>query len=1202
MNHKSLKHPAHSVGWHRLTAAAAALLMIPALAEAATLEWTGSQPGALWDVGGALNWLNGGVSSVFANGDDARFGDQAVSFSPVITAVVQPASVTVGGTNGYQFSGTGRIDGATGLRKEGTHMLVIANANSFTGPVVVDNGVLQYGLAGALGTAAGYIYATNQGSLDLNKTDTGLRTIAIAGAGYEGQGAIINSSTDTGVNNLVGAIELLGDATVSSVGRWNVKATGKVTGNGHKLTKTGPGSVWLYRCGTTGLGDIEVLEGTFGAYPPVDLGDPSKTLVMQPGTTLALWRTTDNVPPFDLDKKLELNGATVTSGFTAANAGSNVWVGPIKLSLTNTFSASSADLQLSNSLSGTGGFIKTGARTVSLNAPNSYTGPTIISGGTLALGQNATLGSGDLVEFRGAATLDVSAKASGLVLGSGQTLIGVNNAKVVGSVSLQAGSTLNVGKGSPGLFAVDSLSLSNATVKMVLGPDPNDLTGIVSGLIDVLGNMTASGVTTFVIEPQGALDNLTPYTVARFAGSFTGSLANFQAVSTNPNFTFTFLDPATTWPSLQVMATGTPMNLAWHGGDSSNPNTWDLSVANWINTANMQPSIFYSGSPALFDNTATTKDVTVAEDITAVMTFQHTSGNYVFTGPGTLNGTLKQEAAGAITLATMNMPVLSSIVNDAGPLVLDLQGGNATLGANISSTDGGHGQLIKSGTNMVTLTGDNLLYEGTLVVTNGVLRYNKLNALGSPISTLYVTNGGSLDLNHIDAGLKTIAIAGEGYQGQGAIMHSSTDTGAVGLVGTIDFLADATLGSMGRWNTKAGGTVLGNGHKLTKVGTGQFWLYNCGDSGLGEIEVVAGSFGVYSGTGVTGLGDPSKTLTVQPGASLTLWQDAIPTLDKKLIMNRATLSSGFSGTGSNIFIGPITLNQTNTFSLGSADLHLSNSISGGGGFIKTGAKTLYLHAPNTYTGPTTINNSSGTIMLGANSSLASKVIQVGTSSVLDVSQLAALNLGAGQVLGGNNGKVVGNVILGSGATLLPGMNDVTAWTLQIVGNLTFQAGATNRVVVNKTSSIANNKVTGLTSVQIGGTLAVVNTGNALAAGDAISLFEGGTRSGAFATITPEKPGPGLAWDTSTLLADGNLRVVGSVDPTPTNITVQVFPEHIVLSWPSSHLGWMLQAQTNSPGVGLGSNWVDIPDSANVTEMSIPIDSANGSAFYRMILR
>ncbi len=1186
-----------------LAATIAAVALLPAIAGAAGLDWAGGQPGGKWDVGDSLNWLQGGVPSAFANGDAVRFGDLGVTFSPVIATLVQPSAITVEGTNNYQFTGSGSIDGATGLTKEGTGTLVIGNANTFTGPVVVNDGVLQYGIAGALGAGAGYVYATNHGSVDISKTDTGLRTIAIAGAGYEGQGAIINTSTDSGVNNLVGAIELLGDATVSSVGRWNVKTAGTVAGNGHKLTKIGLGSVWLYKSGASGLGDIEVVEGTFGAYPPVDLGDPAKTLTVQPGATLALWRTTDNAAPFDLDKKLVLNGATVTSGFTPANEGSNVWIGPVAMTLTNTFSVSSGDLFLSNSLSGSGGFIKTGARNLYLLAANSYAGPTIIQGGKVILGPNATLGSGDLIEFRGGSTLDVNAKASGLVVGNGQTVIGVNNAKVAGNVSFQSGSLLDIGKGRPGVVTVNNLSLGGATVKMVLGSDPNDLSGSVSGLIDVLGDLTTSGVNTFVIEPLGALDNFTPYTVARLAGAFNGAVANLQAASANPNYTFTFLDPAATWPYLQVMATGEPVNLLWRGGDSAEPNTWNRSVVNWINRGNAQPSVFYNGSPALFDDTAVTKNVTVAEDLGAILTFQHASGNYVFTGPGALTGALTQEGAGTITLATTNLPALSSIVNDSGTLVLDSPV-NATISAAISSTDGGQGRIIKSGTNIVTLTGDNLAYGGTLVVTNGVLRYNNLKALGAPVSTLYATNGGTLDLNHIDAGLKTLAIAGEGYQGQGAISHSSTDTSLVNIVGNLEFLADATLGSMGRWNTKVNGTVRGNGHKMTKVGTGQFWFYNCGDPNLGDIEVVGGTLGIHAGTvPATSFGDPSKTLTLQPGTTLSIWQ--VPFADKKLVLNRATVSSGFTGTGSNTFSGPITLNLTNTFSLGSADLHLSNSISGGGGLIKSGARTLFLHRPAAYTGPTIINNNSGTVVLGAASSLASKLIQVGTTSTLDVSQLPALSLGAGQVLGGNNGVVSGNVVIGSGATLQPGLNDTATWALQITGNLTIQAGGTNRVVVNKTSAIANSKVTGFSSAQLGGTLAVVLLGNPLAAGDAISLFEGGSRAGAFAAITPATPGPGLEWDGSTLAADGKLRVIGGgVDPTPTNITAQVTPQQVTLSWPQSHLGWILEAQTNAPGAGLDPDprhWTRVPGSESATQAIMGIDPANGSVFYRLRL-
>ncbi len=1189
--------------WSRIGRGMGALLVAGLLgsgvgAQAATLEWTGSEPGAVWSVGGDLNWLTGGLPGVFANGDDVYFGDQAVSFAPVITGVVQPNSITVGGTKDYQFSGAGQIDGATGLRKEGPNTLVIANANSFTGPVVVDNGILKYGALGALGTAAGYVYATNQGSVDLNKTDTSLRTNIIAGAGYEGRGAIINTSTDSGVNNLVNAVEMLDDATVSSVGRWNIKIGGTFIGNGHNLTKIGPGAVWLHRCGPTGLGDIEVKEGILGAYPPIDLGDPSKTLTVYPGARFDMWRTTDNVPPFNLDKKLVLNGATINSGFTPANAGSNVWVGPVNLSLTNTLNISSGDLHLSNSVSGSGGFIKIGARTLFLHAANTYAGPTIISAGKVVLGAEGTLGSGDLVEFRGAGTLDMSASGEELTLGSGGALIGVQGATVVGNVNLQNGATFDVGKGRPGVVTVDGdLSLSGVTVQTVLGPDPTDLTGSVNGLIRITGTLAAAGVNTFVIETVGSLDNTTPYTVAQFDMNFSGSLENFKAVSANPNYTFTFLDPYMTWPYLQVTAAGSALNLLWHGGDAEHPNNWDLSTVNWINKADSQPSRFYDSSPAFFDDTAVTKEITVAEDISAVMTFQHASGDYVLTGPGTLKGALKQEGDGTITVATAKMPELTSIANDAGTLVLALPGGNATISAPIT----GQGQIIKSSANTVTLTGDNSMYQGTLVITNGVLRYNNLKALGTVLTPLYATNGGSLDLNHVDPGLKPIAVSGAGYQGQGAISHSSTDTSMFSAVGNLEFLGDTTLGSMGRWNTKIGATVRGNGYNLTKVGTGQVWFYNCDETDLGDIEVVAGTLGVHSGVRITGLGDPSKTLTLQPGSTFTLWQ--VPTLDKQLIMNRATVSSGFTGDGSNTFLGPITLNLTNTFSLGSADLHLSNSISGSGGLTKTGVKTLYLHGPNTYTGPTTINNNSGAIVVGAESSLASEVIQIGTGSVLDVSRLTALALGNGQFLGGNNGKVLGNVILGAGATLVPGMNTTRAWTLQIEGNLTLQTGATNLVVVNKTSSIANNKVTGLSAVQLGGTLTVVNVGDPLAAGDALPLFAANTYSGEFEEIIPATPGPGLAWDTETLLTDGTLRVIsGGVDPTPPSLTWVVTDNEIQLTWPPTHLGWTLQAQTNAPGVGLTADWVDVPGSAAQTQINLPVDPNHGSVFYRLILQ
>jgi hypothetical protein len=49
----------------------------------------------------------------------------------------------------------------------------------------------------------------------------------------------------------------------------------------------------------------------------------------------------------------------------------------------------------------------------------------------------------------------------------------------------------------------------------------------------------------------------------------------------------------------------------------------------------------------------------------------------------------------------------------------------------------------------------------------------------------------------------------------------------------------------------------------------------------------------------------------------------------------------------------------------------------------------------------------------------------------------------------------------------------------------------------------------------------------------------------------------------------------------------------------SHLGWVLQTQTNALTVGIAANWVDVPGSASVTSVSIAINPANPTVFFRL---
>jgi hypothetical protein len=68
---------------------------------------------------------------------------------------------------------------------------------------------------------------------------------------------------------------------------------------------------------------------------------------------------------------------------------------------------------------------------------------------------------------------------------------------------------------------------------------------------------------------------------------------------------------------------------------------------------------------------------------------------------------------------------------------------------------------------------------------------------------------------------------------------------------------------------------------------------------------------------------------------------------------------------------------------------------------------------------------------------------------------------------------------------------------------------------------------------------------------------------------------------------------------PTNLNASVTGDELSLSWPASHLGWVLQVQTNPLTAGLGANWTAVPGSPNLTNLNITIDPANPAVFYRL---
>lgn len=108
------------------------------------LAWRGDGVTNKWTVGGDLNWDDGIANVAFTNGAAVQFDDSG-SATPAVALQggLLPGSVTVSASQAYQFGGTGSINGAAGLVKEGQGTLTIFNANGYTNDTDVLEGTLS---------------------------------------------------------------------------------------------------------------------------------------------------------------------------------------------------------------------------------------------------------------------------------------------------------------------------------------------------------------------------------------------------------------------------------------------------------------------------------------------------------------------------------------------------------------------------------------------------------------------------------------------------------------------------------------------------------------------------------------------------------------------------------------------------------------------------------------------------------------------------------------------------------------------------------------------------------------------------------------------------------------------------------------------------------------------------------------------------
>ncbi|HZM03382.1 MAG TPA: autotransporter-associated beta strand repeat-containing protein, partial [Candidatus Saccharimonadales bacterium] len=324
--------------------------------------------------------INGGTVQAGAGSNAGSLGAGAVSLAAGGTLVFD-RSDNVSISNVISGSGT--------LAQNGGGILTLGGSNTaFSGKVIVAQGTLRADTATALGTADGSVTITNAATLDVNSQSfNNAQPVTVSGAGVGGNGAIVNNGASN-ATQVLRVVTLAGNTTFGGSNGWGIHSSGNAASDAsltsanpaNLLTKVGTNTVTLF--GVTvdnSVGNINVQDGTLSVQRnmPAGLGNPTNTVTVFTNATLQV-QNLSNV----ITKVIALN-----DGGTLQSVSTNELGGAVILnSGTGTIAAGAgAQLTLDAAISGAGGLVKNGAGVLTLESPSAYTGPTLISAGTLAL-------------------------------------------------------------------------------------------------------------------------------------------------------------------------------------------------------------------------------------------------------------------------------------------------------------------------------------------------------------------------------------------------------------------------------------------------------------------------------------------------------------------------------------------------------------------------------------------------------------------------------------------------------------------------------------------------------------------------------------------------------------------------------------------------------------------------------------------------
>jgi autotransporter-associated beta strand protein len=442
-----------------------------------TLQFTG---GTAQSTNRQIRIINGTSPAIDASGTGS--GTISFTFNGTNTNLFDtPGTRTlnlIGSNTGNNLFAIGLTDqsvNATSLVKDGGGTWVISGNNTHTGATEVRGGKLKLGSASALGNGSSHtsgLTVTGGGILDLGGfSPTALVPLTLnSNANAFDVGAFLNSGASAVTYG--GAVTLMQQTRFGGTGA--MLLTGAITGNGVKLIKDSTGLLELQNSGTVTLGAFQANRGTLQVdggttlnVTSIDVGtgnNVSASLTLNGGSvtstglsrfgqglgsasgTLNLNSGTLTVPALtkgSLTFNVNFNGGTLKAGgnsttFLAAATNAKVKSGGAFID-DGGFAITIGHSLVEDTASTGGGFTKSGNGILTLNGANTWSGPTIINGGTLVLGTSGSLAATQSVSIASGARFDLSAKAN-FVWPDGIPLV-TSGGDLKGGVSMDLGAS-----------------------------------------------------------------------------------------------------------------------------------------------------------------------------------------------------------------------------------------------------------------------------------------------------------------------------------------------------------------------------------------------------------------------------------------------------------------------------------------------------------------------------------------------------------------------------------------------------------------------------------------------------------------------------------------------------------------------------------------------------------------------------------------